>query len=276
LCAIIFLSLPVSIFAVESSIDGEALFHREKEAEVPIVMYHLVTEKPKYIGKFGITPTELRRDFEYLRANSFNTVVMQDLIDFVNFEADLPENPIMLTFDDGNLSDYEFLFPLLREFNFKAVVAVIGEAADRISKESERCPCARQSNLNWKQICELHESGLVEIQNHSYNLHKSPVGSGKKQGETCEKYLSRLSEDLSRFQECCAEKIGCKPTTFIYPLGVIGENSRDALEKIGMVGSISCQEGKNVIRQGDADCLFRLRRTNRPNNRGIKQILDKI
>jgi hypothetical protein len=43
-----------------------------------------------------------------------------------------------------------------------------------------------------------------------------------------------------------------------------------------MFGSISCQEGKNIIRQGDKDCLFKLHRTNRPRNRSIEEILRKM
>jgi peptidoglycan/xylan/chitin deacetylase (PgdA/CDA1 family) len=273
LLVLIALSFPVT---ARAEIDHEVLLHHAKEAEVPIVMYHLVTEKSKYIGKFGITPSELRSDFEYLRENNYTTIVMQDLIDFINYRGDLPEKPIMLTFDDGNLSDYVHLFPLLREFDMKAVVAVIGEATDRFTTESEQNPKARYPNLTWNQILEMHESGIVEIQNHSYNLHKPPIGSGKKRGESQESYHARLLADTKRLQECCAENIGCMPSAFVYPLGVLGENSRAVFEELGMVGSISCQAGMNIIRQGDDDCLFRLLRTNRPSGRSIKQILDKL
>jgi peptidoglycan/xylan/chitin deacetylase (PgdA/CDA1 family) len=271
--------MTATCFAAEleqPDLDTEVFFFRVKEVELPVVMYHLVTEKPRYLGKFGITPDELRQDFEFLHENDYNTVVMQDLIDFVTSGKKLPKKPIMLTFDDGNFSDYKFLLPLLQEFEMKAVVAILGEATDRITAEAEKNPTARYPNLTWPQVVELHESGLVEIQSHSYNLHKAPIGSGKKRSESPEAYHARLLEDLQKLQAACAAHLNYVPTTFVYPLGVISQGSREVLEELGMVGSISCQEGMNTIRQGDKDCLFKLQRTNRPSGRSIEQIIKSI
>jgi len=254
---------------------GEAPAETAAEVKVPVVMYHLVTERQKYIGKYGITPAELRADLEYLRDNSYDTVVMQDLINFVDHGTPLPPNPIMLTFDDGNYSDFEYLLPLLREFDKKAVVAIISGAADKYTKMEAENPKGRYPNLSWPQVKLLHESGHVEIQNHSHDLH-GKNGSGKRKGETAEAYYSRLFADLKKMQDGCKSNLnGYSPTAFVYPLGVIGEGSQDVLTELGLRGSFSCQEGINVIRQGDRDCLFLLKRTNRPSGRGIENIAKK-
>jgi len=251
--------------------DAEVFIFRAKEVEVPIVMYHLVTERPRYLGKYGVSPSELEQDLSFLAENNYRTVVFRDLIDFVTLGTCLPENPIMLTFDDGNLSDLSYVLPLLEQYDMKAVVAIIGEAADRFTAQAEETP-GRYPNLTWPQIAELHASGRVEIQSHSWDLHTVPIGSGKKRGESAESYHARLLADLQRLQNACAEHLDYVPTAFVYPLGVIGDGSREVLEELGMFGSISCQEGKNIIRQGDKDCLFSLRRTNRPSGRGIEKI----
>jgi len=257
-------------------IDTEVFFHRAKEIELPVVMYHLVTENPKYVGKYGITPEELESDLAYLKENNYNTVVMRDLIDFVNNGTKLPKNPIMLTFDDGNAGDYIYLLPMLKKYEMTAVLAILGEATDRCTKTMEDHPSSRVPNLTWAQVKELHESGHAEIQNHSYDLHTPPVGSGKKSGESAEEYHARLLANLKKLQDSCSAHLGYVPNTYVYPLGVLGENSRAVLEELGMVGSISCQEGMNIIRQGDKDCLFLIQRTNRPSGRGIECILKSI
>ncbi|MCL2049843.1 MAG: polysaccharide deacetylase family protein [Defluviitaleaceae bacterium] len=283
ICAFLLLAafsrrLPIIVAAAEAKpeLDTQALTYQGKEVQLPIIMYHLITERPKFIGKFGISSAQFREDLQYLRDNDYNTIVMQDLISFVNYQGELPENPIMLTFDDGNFSDYEYLFPLLQEFEMKAVIAIIGEATDSATKEQEANPRVRSGNLTWSQVAEMHESGYIEVQNHSHNLHKPPIGSGKKRGEPTETYHTRLYADLSCLQESCSLKINHTPTVFVYPLGVIAEDSRKVCEELGMVGSLSCLEGMNTIKQGDADCLFRLRRVNRSSKCGIKQILDKL
>ncbi|MCL2357930.1 MAG: polysaccharide deacetylase family protein [Defluviitaleaceae bacterium] len=270
LVAAIFFAMPC--FAAE--FDTEALFF--SEVEVPIVMYHLVTENPKYLGKYGITPDEFEQDLKFLAENNYSTVVFQDLFDFVTQGIPLPKNPVMLTIDDGNAGDFFYVLPLLEAYDMKAVVAIIGGAADKYTAQAVDNPDGKYPNLTWPQISELHASGRVEIQSHSWNLHAVPIGSGKKSGESAEAYHSRLLADLQKLQNACAENLNYTPSAFVYPLGVIGEGSREVLEELGMFGSISCQEGMNTLLRNDIDCLFLLRRTNRPSGHGIEKILKSI
>jgi peptidoglycan/xylan/chitin deacetylase (PgdA/CDA1 family) len=249
--------------------------HAQEAVNVPIVMYHLVTTRQKYIGKYGITPAELAQDLQYLADNGYNTVVVRDLIDFVNHGSPLPNKPVMLTFDDGNASDYEYLLPLLKKHNQKAVLAIIGKATDRCTDEMSKYPQAKHSNLTWAQVKALHESGHCEIQSHGYDMHGSN-GSGKKSGESTAAYHTRLRKDLTRLQDACKQNISFTPTAFIYPLGVISEDSFAILQELGFQASFSCQEGKNAIKQGEPATLFRLKRTNRPAYRPIKNILDSL
>jgi len=271
-CLLLF---PIALFAQEQDLDTEVFFFREKEVEVPIIMYHLITEKPKYIGKYGVTPLELAKDLEYLKENDYTTVVMQDLIDFVERGKRLPKKPIMLTFDDGNYSDYKYLFPLLQEYKMKAVVAILGDVTDRYTNDAADNPNGKYPNMTWPQIKELHESGIVEIQSHSYNLH-GRGGSGNKKGESAEAYHARLTANLKKLQEACQVHLGYVPNTFVYPLGAVGKGSRQILEDMGMKASLGCEEGINIVRQGDKDCLFKMRRYNRPSGTSIEKILQRL
>jgi len=255
--------------------DAEVFFRRDKEAHVPIIMYHLVTENSKYIGKYGVSPSQLEDDLKYLKQNGYNTVVMQDLIDFVEKGKGLPKNPIVLTFDDGNSSDYQYLFPLLKEYDMKAVISIIGKVVDEYTEDNAKNPARKYPNLTWPQIKEMHDSGLVEVQSHGYDLHGS-AGSGKLKRESAEAYRRRLSADLTKLQNRCDEQLGAKPNTFCYPLGVISKGSQAVLEELGFVASLSCQEGVNTIKQGEKECLFKLNRYNRPSGRSVEEILERI
>ncbi|MCL1863900.1 MAG: polysaccharide deacetylase family protein [Defluviitaleaceae bacterium] len=241
-----------------------------QETKLPIIMYHLVTENQKYIGAFGISPAQLRQDFEYLQSNGYNTVVVSDLIAFVNEGVPLPPNPIMLTFDDGNYSEYKYLLPLLKEFDKKAVISIMGEATDRATAEAEKNPKSLHPNLNWAQVAELHNSGHAEIQSHAFDLHRPPLGSAKKKTESAETYKNRLKDDLQKLQTQCAHHLdGYMPTAFTYPFGAISADSREVLEALGMVASFSCEEGINTI----SDSLFKLKRINRTSKRSLESIM---
>jgi len=236
----------------------------------------LVTEKGRYIGKYGIRPADLENDLKYLKDNGYTTVVMRDLIRFVEKGKSLPDKPIVLTFDDGNASDYDYLFPLLKKYDMKAVLCVMGKATDDCTRDTDKYPTARYPNLTWPQIKEMHDSGYVEIQSHGYNVHTKPVGSGKLNRESDAQYHARLLADLRKFQDSCQQHLDYMPNTFCYPLGVIAKGSQAVLEELGFVASLSCQEGINTLKHGDMGGLFKLNRNNRPAGRGVESVLGDI
>lgn len=247
----------------------------QQEIELPIIMYHLVTKTPKYIGKYGVTPAELERDMQYLRESGYTTVVLQDVINFVMHGVPLPLKPIMLTVDDGNYSDYEYLLPLLEKYDMRAVLAIMGGVIDRYTADAEKTPKAKYPNLTWPQVQALHLSGRCEIQSHGYDVH-GKRGSGRNSGESLEAYTVRLKADLEKMQEACHAQLGYMPNSFIYPLGIVGDGSKDVLAELGMLATLGCEEGVNVLRVGDLDALYTMYRYNRPNSESVQQILARM
>jgi len=267
-----FCLLAAMILLIGAEFDEEVFFRQEKTVEVPIVMYHLVTTNKRYVGKHGITPEELAADLRWLKENDYNTVVMQDLINFVERGKRLPKKPIMLTFDDGNRSDYEYLFPLLEELDMRAVLAIIGSATDECSAGCAKNPTAKYPNMTWTQIKQMHDADAAEIISHSYDLH-GRRGSGRKKGESDVAYRERLSKDLLQLQQKCEEHLGFVPVGFAYPLGVISNGSQEILQELGFKASLSCWEGVAVITRDEPETLFQLKRTNRPSGKPIETIL---
>ena len=266
--------LAAAIFSLTaSSVAAWPLFPERPPAtaEVPIIMYHLVTKNPKYIGKYGISPDDLEADLRFLKENGYNTILMDDLIRFVEKKRPLPDKPIILTFDDGYFSDHLYLLPLLEQFKMKAVLSIIGLPTNKNTDTGSR----KKPHIGWEQVAELSKSNLIEIQCHSFDLH-GKLGSGKRKGESMEKYQARLKADLAKNQALIKEHTGSAPTTFTYPLGVVSKGSREVLEELGYKASLSCAEGMNVLTQGDSEGLFMLKRVNRPSGEPVKSILKRL
>ncbi|MDW2800825.1 polysaccharide deacetylase family protein [Clostridium boliviensis] len=135
---------------------------------VPIIMYHQV--KDSGLGNDVISPSEFESDLKYLKDNNYNTITMAQLIDYVYNKKDLPQNPVILAFDDGYLSTYLNVYQLLKEYNMKIVLSIIGKSVDEFSKVKDEN--IEYSHVTWDEVKEMQESGLVEMQNHSYGLHK--------------------------------------------------------------------------------------------------------
>ena len=123
-------------------------------------------------------------------------------------KKELPKNPILLTFDDGAYNNYLYAFPLAKKYNAKFVFSPIGKEADRYEKNKDENP--GYSHANWEKIIEMSKSGLVEIQNHTYNMHgskKPRIGCTKAQNENDEKYKEVLTEDLLKEQKLIASLV---------------------------------------------------------------------
>ena len=248
----------------------------EEPIEMVVLMYHSINSNPNRVGDYTITPDALRTDLEFLQREGYSTVVMADLIAYVHDGTPLPEKPVMITFDDGYYNNYLNAFPLLQEFNMKAVVSIICYETDRYSELEEKSE--KYSHLTWPMIQEMMDSGLVEFQNHSYNLHKSGSGArkgiGKNQGESTQAYRESIGADLEKAQQRYTEMTGWTPTTFTYPFGTVSEDSYEVLRELGFLASLDAQ-GRVFRVSRDESCLWRIPRYNRPWGTSAEQIFAK-
>lgn len=238
---------------------------------LPVLMYHEI--KYNKLGKDVITPYEFESDLKYLKGAGYQTITMSDLIAYVYDNTPLPEKPIILSFDDGYLNTYIFALPLLKKYQMKIVLSIVGKSTVDFTEYPDSN--LDYSHVTWDQINELMQTGLVEIQNHTYNLHTATnqrYGCAKKKGETLSHYEEVLTEDIGGLQSLITEKTGSIPTTFAYPYGAVSKESVPILKKLGFKASLSCTYGINLISH-DPEVLYGLRRICRSHGTNIKTLL---
>ena len=267
--SIVMLTVLISFIAFAGSIKTD-------EREVLILMYHHILKDTSYHGKYVVSPSQFEEDLIYLKQNGYETVLIKDLIDFVYLKKELPQKCVVLSFDDGHLSNYHYIFPLIKKSNDKIVISVVGEYTDNATNTEDRN--VAYSYLKWEDIKELDESGLVEIANHTYNFHNKNkrMGIGSVTGETKEEYTKIINDDLEKLNKKIKDITGKEPLTFTYPFGKVVENSYDVIKKIGFKASLSCEEGINIIRENDKECLYMLKRYNRPAGISTKEFFKNI
>lgn len=267
--SIVMLTVLISFIAFAGSIKTD-------EREVLILMYHHILKDTSYHGKYVVSPSQFEEDLMYLKQNGYETVLIKDLIDFVYLKKELPQKCAVLSFDDGHLSNYHYIFPLIKKSNDKIVISVVGEYTDNATNTEDRN--VAYSYLKWEDIKELDESGLVEIANHTYNFHNKNkrMGIGSVTGETKEEYTKIIKDDLEKLNKKIKDITGKEPLTFTYPFGKVVGNSYDVIKKIGFKASLSCEEGINIIRENDKECLYMLKRYNRPAGISTKEFFKNI
>lgn len=255
----------------------------EDSVQVPILMYHGLTTKESQINDYFIPVEVFKSDLAYLRQHDYTAVTMTELIDFVYDKTGtvtLPSKPVVLTFDDGYYNNYKYASPLLSEYGMKAVLSVIGDACERES--SVEYQTEDYGEVTWNQIRELSESGLWEIQNHTWNLHENNggrKGASQMEGEDFSSYQAMLITDLSLLQNRLEVVTGVQPNTFTWPYGAQSETGSDGtsvrglLKKLGFQASLSCRSGVNTVTRGDTEGLFLLKRNLRKPGIGIEELL---
>ncbi len=244
---------------------------REGGVEIPVVMYHSVLKDQAYHGKYVISPQELENDIAYLERQGYSTILVSDLIAYTQ-GGELPEKPILLTFDDGYYNNYLYAFPIAKKYGAKFVISPIGYYTDLYTDAPEEN--AYYSHATWEQLREMVDSGLVEVENHSYNLHKSGIGVKKRSGETEGQYETRLTTDLTKAQQAIEQHVGAAPAAFVYPFGAVSRCTPALVKKLGFSVTLTCEEKTTRVTRDPAS-LYGLGRYLRVSGVDSKSFFEK-
>ena len=242
--------------------------------KLPIVMYHHLSPKNKLQGDYVLSPGELEADLQYLQEHGYESITTKQLIGWSRGEVQLPEKPVMITFDDGYESTLVYGGPLLEKYGFQAVVAVIGSAADLFSEKQDHM--LDYSYLAWDAVRDISHGDIFEVQCHTYTMHKlnTRKGCGKITGEGYTDYRQKLIEDLTRFREKCAEEYVQLTNTIAFPYGVYSDETISIIKELGFAAAFTCTERVNYL-TGDPDELYELRRFNRPHGISSEKFFSK-
>lgn len=249
-------------------------YNLEEKIFLPVIMYHSIIDDPTAINDYTVTLDEVESDLKYLRENGFNTVVTEDVINYVN-GGKLPENPIIITADDGFYNNMAYLLPLLQKYDMKAVISVVGYFSEVTAAADPHVP--EYSYLTWEDITELKNSGRIEIANHTYNMHidKGRKGCSRLPGESYDDYADALFEDIGLCQTLLSLNCDIAPAAFTYPFGCISKESIPVLKSMGFSAAYSCYERPNYITR-DPDCLFTLDRYNRSGYYSTEEFMKNV
>ncbi|MGE8240059.1 MAG: polysaccharide deacetylase family protein, partial [Stenotrophomonas indicatrix] len=172
LLALLALALPAAAQRASSAAELDAA-----DNGLLVLSYHDVRDDvlEKSDGDaYAVSTQNFAAHLDWLSAHGYHPVSLSQLIKASRGEATLPPRPVLLTFDDGLRSVYSRVYPLLRAYNYPALVAVITDYVDmapgRTIDYGYR-PFGHDDFLTWDQLREMQASGLIELASHTDNLH---------------------------------------------------------------------------------------------------------
>ncbi len=97
--------------------------------QIPILLYHRVADKGAP-SRYTIAPQDFERQIAYLQQAGYRSIRLSQLVEAIQNGAMLPERPVVLTFDDGNLDNYTNAFPILQQHGMIGVEYVVANRLD--------------------------------------------------------------------------------------------------------------------------------------------------
>lgn len=236
-----------------------------ESASVPILLYHHVADQGD--PATTISAAVLESHFQAILEAGYTPVNLSQLRDFVVKGETLPENPICITFDDGYTSNYTLAYPLLQKYEIPAAIFLVGI---HVGAETYRdTDIAITPHFTYAQAREMLDSGLVDIQSHTYDMHRwaqyeteTPVrvNALRLPTESLAHYQNFLAADFTRSAGEIREATGHEVKTLAYPGGRWSEESEAVLRSLGVTMTFTTHPGAAQLVQGNPDCLYLLPR----------------
>lgn len=230
---------PKSAFQLPADLPEKNATTSAQSVRLPVIMYHYVEnvrDKRDLVRiKLNVTPALFESQLQKLENNHYHSYFARDIPAIVHHQIDLPEKPIVLTFDDGYEDFYTTAYPLLKKYQMKATVYVMANFL------------GKRGYLSAGQLQTLSQSGLVEIGSHTLDhpdLKALKIDQARKE----------IVENKIKLEELFHIPI----VSFAYPYGSFNKDIAELVRKAGYTSAVSVVPGLNQS-EDNLFYLFRLR-----------------
>ncbi|MBE5821024.1 MAG: hypothetical protein E7311_00355 [Clostridiales bacterium] len=252
-CGVIYdnITMDININTLNSYID--------ESYKVPILMYHHFEYDADGTNDMIITPQKFENDILTILNMGYTPISFLDLINYVEDGTKLPNKPIVITMDDGYFSNYAYAFQILKKYNVKACIFPVVKYMEYQAID--------YPHFNYLQAKEMINSGLIEVQPHTYDMHVIEKENGPFYNDT----LIAI-QNLKLY-------LNTEVYALAYPYGEYTNSTQDTLDKLNIKVSLITDEGINNVYTGSLDslkCLKRYTISQYTNLEGLLNNIDNI
>ncbi|SJM96092.1 putative polysaccharide deacetylase associated with biofilm formation; putative lipoprotein [Crenothrix polyspora] len=211
-----------------------------------------------------ISVDNLISQLSWIKTHNFHPVSIQDIVDARDGVKPLPENAVLLTFDDGYTSFYTRIYPTLKMFNFPAVYGLVTSwmetpKGQMVHYGHQLKP--RDEFISWEQAREMSDSGLIEMASHTDDLHHGIISNPQNNSEPAattriydpanqsyesdRAFSARIDADLEKSADILYKHLGKRPRALIWPYGSFSHEAIGIARDNGFSVTMSLQDGIN-------------------------------
>lgn len=190
---------------VEEKVTNPSEVILEKK-EVPILCYHRIEDGRNDI--YSVSPDIFVSHLQILADSGYNSILPNQLYDYLVYNATLPDKPFMISFDDSRTEHYTIAAPELEKRNFRGVFFIMTVTNNK------------KNYLSNDEITELSNRG------HTIGLHSWDHVMATKYSDSIiwEKQVYAPKKKLE-------DMIGKPIDYWAYPNGVYNREAAEELDK---------------------------------------------
>lgn len=189
---------------------------------IPVLAYHNFVDDNHFNGdKYTVPMIDFEKQLKYLYDNGYHTITVNELYNWINKRIILDNKSFMITIDDANISSYYLALPLIKKYNFDAIVFVI---TNRIGKVTYNYKSNISAFYGEDCIKDIHTNyPKIVLGSHSNSLHGTIHGDNP---------MNVLSYD-EIYNDLKLSKEILKTNVFAYPFGMYNDKYEKAVIKSG-------------------------------------------
>jgi peptidoglycan/xylan/chitin deacetylase (PgdA/CDA1 family) len=205
-----------------------------KDIIVPILCYHRVILNANNI--YDITPQALEKQLRFMQDRGYHPITALQFINLRKSPGLLPEKLVVISFDDGSISHYQNVFPILKKLGLKATFFIYPSAI--VSHESKKY-------LTWTQLNEMVKAGMdIECHTlyHPFLVHAHTNISDPK-------YLQWLDHQLKDSKAILEKHLNIQVKLLAYPFGLFNQLIESKSIAAGYEGIFTINGGTNFLNE---------------------------
>jgi peptidoglycan/xylan/chitin deacetylase (PgdA/CDA1 family) len=193
---------------------------------VPVLCYHRFG--PAVTDGMTVKTQVFAAQLKWLKDNGYTVIPLRTLVDYLLGKGPAPPaKSVVITADDAHQTVYSDMLPLVKKYNIPVTLFAYPSCVSRVS--SVKC-------MTWEQLIELQQTGLFDIQSHTFwhpNFKKDK--KKMKPGE----YEKSVHTQLSKSKAALEKRLGTKVDLLAWPFGIYDDYLEKEAAKAGYVAAFS-------------------------------------
>lgn len=194
------------------------------QVNIPVLDYHRFG--PSVADSMTVTTPVFEAQLKWLKNNNYTVIPLRTLVNYLRGEGPPPPpKSVVITSDDGHKTVHSEMLPIVRQYGIPVTLFIYPSAISNASYA-----------MTWEQLQELQQTGLFDIQSHTY---WHPNFKKEKQKLPPGDYQKLVETQLNTSKAVLEKRLGNKVDLLAWPFGIYDDSLTKEAEKAGYVAAFS-------------------------------------